>query len=63
MYEPASKPGTIPLETAVGLVTTPMFQRRLEPDYLLDWKKWRPEMIANAGRLDLPRPFWGPTGT
>ncbi len=45
------------------MVTTPLFQRRLEPDYLLHWTNWLPEMIANANRLGLTGPFWSVTGT
>jgi hypothetical protein len=58
LYDPESADGTMSLADYATLFAIPLFRERLQPDYLLRFRKLTPGWNATLERLGKTGPFW-----
>jgi len=59
-FDPATEEGILPLPDLVKLFSGNLFQRRLDPDYVSQCKKYLNEFLAELSEIAKTRPFWQP---
>ena len=59
-FKKGTEEGMIQLLDMVGLFSVNLFRRRMEPDYISNFKGYLEEFLSVLGEVGKTRPFWSP---
>ena len=59
-FKSGTEQGIVELSALVKVFSGILFTRRLDPDYVSNFRKYIGEFIAAIGEIGKVRPFWSP---
>ncbi|HSR10510.1 MAG TPA: hypothetical protein VLS90_03630 [Thermodesulfobacteriota bacterium] len=61
-FKPGTEEGIVKLPDLVKVFSGNLFTRRLDPDYMDNFRNYIGEFVAVVGDIGKARPFWSPQG-